>query len=434
MSVSHSINLEHMMNALPGGILQLALDDELTIVSATDAFYRLINQNNSAKIPESIFKIVYSADIIYYTQQIAEQKRRKDNQLIVFFRVLQKNGNLKWIMINGSKTEENYQKNDKSLPIYFCMAVDVSVHMMEYKKMEQEIENHRTILELSKELFFEYIIASDTLSFSELYREVFGKDATIKNFSKRIEKTKLIYPEDLPLVVNTYKSVMNGKKQIRLEMRMITKDGRMAWHVCYASIIYDENKNPHKVVGKLALINKQEDSEDALQPVHFDTLTKVYTKDTAERMIAHCISKQSLESLSALLICEVRNYKGINEIPRILDSENILISIAGIFKKLFRSTDIIGRIGLGNFVIYMKDIGSEKSAYEKAEQICREVNKLYSYEFNKNKAFISIGIALVKGKTDYHTVLANAKAALTMANKYNDSSFEVFYPSLNSNP
>lgn len=430
MSNTHSIDIEQMVNGLPGGILKLVMDDELTIVSATDNFYKLIDYDKSEKLPESIFRIVYSADIIYYTHQVAEQLRRNDKQLLLFFRVLQKNGSLKWIMINGSMSEETYQKKGYSLPVYICMAADVSSHMLQYKKIEQEIENHRTILELSKELFFEYIIATNTLSFSsELYREIFGKESTIKNFSHKLEKSKIIYQEDLPLIINTYKSVMNGKKQVRLEFRMVTKEERTVWYVCYASIIYDENKNPYKVVGKLAAINRSDNEEDEEMLVKgkADSQTKIYPKEVAEKMIAQSMSKQDPESLSALFICEVHNYKGINEICRISENENILIVITDIFKKLFRKTDIIGNIGIGNFIIYMKDLSSEKSAYNAAEQICREINNLYVYQFNKNKVYISIGLALVKGKSDYLTESANAKAALTMANKYNDSSFEVFY-------
>ena len=113
---------------------------------------------------------------------------------------------------------------------------------------------------------------------------------------------------------------------------------------------------------------------------------------------------------------------------RLVDGENVLVSIAGIFRRLFRGSDIIGRMGLGDFIICMKDISSDRNAYEKAEAICREVNKLYAYDYNKNGVTISIGVVLVKGQADYSVALANAKTALVMAKKDNTSAFEVFYP------
>ncbi len=432
MSENKAIDLEQMLNDLPGGLLKIALDDELTIIYATDIFYELIeiDQSKQGKLPKSIFNTVYSSDIINYTQQIAAQRRRKDNQFMLLYRVLQKNGNLKWIMINGNKTEEVYQKQNKTYPIYYCMVMDISEHMYMYRKMEEELDYHRTILELSKELFFEYVIATDTLSFSEIFREVFGKDSQMKEFSKRLEKTKLIHPTDLPEVIKIYKSMMSGKKQARIELQMKTKDGNLAWYVCYASIIFDDNKNPYKVVGKLALINTKNEKKVAPK-LSLDSLTQVYTKDNAEFMITENMSNQDIESISALFVCEVRNYKGWNEVVRIVDGENVLVSVANIIKKQFRSTDIIGRLGLSDFVIYMKDISSERNVYKKAESICKEINNLFDYDFNKNGVSISIGVALVKGQADYKEELANAKAALVMAKKDSKSSFEIYYPSIN---
>lgn len=433
MSENLKIDMDHMLNNLPGGLLRIAMDDEMTIMHATDTFYKLIemDQSKSAKPPKSIFKTVYSADIILYTQQLAAQKRKKDNQFFLFYRVLHKSASLKWILISGSKTDEEYQKQGKTYPIYFCMALDITGHMANYRKMEQELDYHRTILELSKELFFEYEIATDTLTFKELFREVFGKESEMKGFSKRLEKTTLIHSADLPKVIKLYKSMMNGKKQARLELRMVTRDQEIAWYICYASIIYDENKNPFKVVGKLAVVNTNQNENMKDSNTQMDPLTNVYTKETAENIIIENMVSQDSEALSALFMCEVRNYKGANEAVRIVEGENVLVSIAGILKRMFRGTDIIGRMDLGDFMIYMKDIRSDKNAYEKADNICREINKEYSYEFNKNEIAISIGVALVKGQSDYPTSLANAKKALIMAKKDSNSSFEVFYPTFN---
>lgn len=431
MSKNQTIDMDQMLNALPGGLLRIALDDELTIVYANDTFYELIEMDQSKQaMPGSIFKTVYSADIILYTQQIAAHKRKHDKQFLLFYRTLQKNGNLKWIMINGSKTDEEFQKQNKTYPIYFCMALDISEHMTKLRKMEEELDYHRTILELSKELFFEYDIASDTLTFKELFREVFGKEAEIKNLSKRLEKTKLVHPADLAGVMKIYKSMMGGKKQARLELRMTNKDGDIAWYVCYASIIFDDNKNPYKVVGRLSLLCTKVEGKK-VSKVQLDTLTKVYTKDYAENMIFDSMQNQDEEDISALFVCEVRNYKALNEVVRIVDGENVLTSIAGILKKRFRKTDIIGRMGLGDFLVYMKGISSERNAYEKAEYICKEVNKLYSYDFNKNGIILSIGVSLFKGQADLQVEMENAKAALAMAKKDSTSSFEIFYPSLN---
>lgn len=429
-------NMEQLLNSAPGGIAKLALDNDLTILYATDTFFSLI-KNATEKIkpnaPLALLRIVYSADIIYVTQQLAAQKGRKDNALSIHFRTLQPNGSFKWVMINGTKTDEVYQSGTKAVPVYACIAMDVTDHMTKYRMLEQEADYHRTISELSRELFFVYEIAQDTLSFSELFREVFGRDSVVKEFSKKLEKTKLIHPSELPAVINIYKSIMGGKKQVRFEFRLFPKDGGPIWYVCYASIIFDENKNPFRVIGKLSTINPMRKEADLPPVPQLDPLTKVFAKDYAEKTIAEALIKQSSDSLSALLLIEVRNYKVINEVMKSVNGENILTSIADYLKLRFRTSDIIGRISLSEFVVYMKDICSDRSAYERAEIICREIESKYCYEHNRNGLSVNIGVAFSKGEQiEYPTLMANAKAALVMAKKESGSAFEVFYGAISN--
>lgn len=430
-------NTDQLLETIPGGIARLALDDQLTILYATDTFYSLV-KNVSDKVdyimPSALLRIIYSADIIYVTQQLAMQKHKKDNSIISFnFRMLQPDGSFKWVMISGTRTEEVFQSGTKMVPVYSCLAMDVTDHMIKYKKLEQEFEYHRTISELSKELYFEYEISTDTLTFTELFREVFGKDAQLKDFSKRLLKTKTIYPDELPIVIKVFQSMMSGRKQVRFEVRLIPKDSIPTWYFCYASIIFDDNRNPYKVIGKLAIANSiRKEQEPAVAVPQLDTLTKVCTKECAEKMIIETMKKQDPESLSALMLFEVRNYKIVNEVMKTVSGDNILSTIAGFLKTRFRSSDVIGRLGLSEFIVYLKDIRSDRNAYEKAEQLCKEVEGVYSFEHNRNGLCISIGIAFTKGEQmDYPTLLANSKTALVMAKKESSSSFEVFYNPLN---
>jgi diguanylate cyclase (GGDEF)-like protein len=103
-----------------------------------------------------------------------------------------------------------------------------------------------------------------------------------------------------------------------------------------------------------------------------------------------------------------------------------MATIGGVIKIHFRTSDIIGRIGLSEFVVYVKDIQSDKAIYTIADQLCKEIEALHSYEHTKNGLAASIGIALHKGEQEYQTLMANANTALVMAKKIPTSSFEVF--------
>lgn len=434
MEEKDTIQTNYLLETMPGGIAKLAFDDVLTILYATDNFYSLI-ENVSDKVikkaPLALLRIVYSADIIYVTQQLAAQKHRKDNMMSLNFRTLQKDGSFRWVMITGQRTPEVYTSGNKEVSVYSCIAMDVTDMMVKFKKLEQANEYNRAIMELSKELYFEYEIATDTLVFTELFREIFGKDATMTNFRNRLENTKIVHSEELPAVIKIFKSMMSGKKQVRFELRLITKSGVPNWYLCYASIIYDENRNPHKVVGKLATVKSlSREEEDSIVPEE-DPITKAYTRASAEALIQGNLSKQDDGGLSALMLIDIKNYKVINDILKMTHGENILATIGQLIKKQFRSTDIIGRDGVSSFMVFLRGIQADKNAFNKAEQICKAVEELYSYRFSKNNLYVNIGIAFVKGQNkDYQELYSNANMALALAKKLPNSSFEVYYDSV----
>lgn len=437
MDESSKYQIEELLQSVPGGIAKLAFDEMLTILYASDRFYSVIKnvaEKVVSNVPSALLRIVYSADIIYVTQQLAVQKQRKDNMISLNFRTLQQDGSFKWIMITGNRIQEVYSSGNKTFPVYSCIAVDMTSFMVQYKKLEQKAEYQRVINELSRDLYFEYEIATDTLLFTEMFREAFGKDSVVVSFRKRLEKTKIIHPEEQPAVVAIFDSMMSGRKQARFELRLIPKAGNPTWYLCYASIIYDENRNPHKVVGKLSMTNhtKREAEASVSYIPQIDALTGVYSKESTEIMVNEAEKKQGTDSLAAFFLIDIRNYKSINEIKRAINGENILTLVGSILKEQFRNTDIIGRVGMSEFVVYMKDIPSDKMVYEKADKICRAIEKIHFYEHAKNSIAASIGIAFSKGGQDYQAIVSNANTALVMAKKSSASSFEIFSGIVNS--
>ena len=169
MKETDTLELDQLLQVAPGGIAKIAFDDELTILYATDTFFSLIksvSDKSVIKMPMSLLRMAYSADIISVTQQIASQKSRKDNMISITFRSLQQDGSFRWVMITGNKTQETYQSGTKTVSVYSCISMDITTWMVQYKKLEQLNNYNRAITELSKDLYFEYEIATDTLSFS----------------------------------------------------------------------------------------------------------------------------------------------------------------------------------------------------------------------------------------------------------------------------
>ncbi len=138
------------------------------------------------------------------------------------------------------------------------------------------------------------------------------------------------------------------------------------------------------------------------------------------------LSVNKKEALGALLLIDIRNYKNMDEIMKAVSGENLLSRIGTILRNKFRMTDIIGRTGISEFIVYIRDLPSDKIAYEIADGLCADINALYPYNNTKNGVYASIGIAFAKGVREYEHLYANANTALVMAKKSSAASFEVF--------
>lgn len=423
-------DMKDLISEVPGGLAKIALDDKLTLLYATDGFYRLM-ENATIKVNTEngleLRSMVYSADIIYLTRQLATQRQRKDKRLELHFRILKSNGKLQWIILNGNLTKTVQVIDNKEYPVFACLLTETKELMDMYKRMEQDLSYQHIISELSRDIFFEYEISTDTMTFQPVFREIFGKENTIRNFSSKIENTKLVDPREHPAVIKIYKSIMGGRKQARFELTLTTKEKVAVRYTCYVSIIFDENKNPYRVIGKLATNPMHRGYEPIVIMNPLDDQTNVLSKTMTETMIKEYLSNKSKETTSAVLLVEIRNYKIVNDVMKSLKNENVLKTIASILKSRFLNSDIIGRLGNSEFIIYMDNIKEEQNAYDKIGEFITKIEGLYSFEHIKNGITVSVGIQFIAGDIpDYQSLINNLNTALVLAKLESKSSYVVY--------
>lgn len=416
----------------PGGHAKVVFDDELTILEGDNSFYSFLGikkDSKGGKEVKSLFKVVYSADIIYINRQIAAQKANIKNGINLDFRVLQSDGSFKWIMVTGSLLEEQYEGK---YPVLSCITVDISGQKAKQKQLEEQENYHRITTDLARDITFEYTIATDTLKFSELFREAFGVEANVQNFRSKLQETTLIHPDELNGVKKIFSSMMAGKKQAIFEFRMLPKGGEPIRYRCYASIILDENRNPIKLVGKLTLVleaKKTKENTVASKPIQVTIDSNTNLPDIASTiaLISDSINKQEENGSSALLVIELGQFAALNKLMSTISNTSIICEMASELKKMFRSTDVVGMLGQDSYVIIMKNITSAKMVLCVANEICESFKHKYQQENMLVKPEIFIGIEFVHGhKGLYETYISNALVALETVKKKNTSGFEFF--------
>ena len=161
----------------------------------------------------------------------------------------------------------------------------------------------------------------------------------------------------------------------------------------------------------------------------FDSMTGLLNSGTVQHKIGDLlVSGKGLGSV--MLVIDVDDLKAINDSFGHQVGTTALCSVSNSLKKMFRSTDILGRYGGDEFVVFLKgfDEGREQLA-KKLQSVLQEISSQRIIEQNDLKVTCTIGAAFATEETKrFETLFMRADQALYQA-KQNGKNTYLLYES-----
>lgn len=118
------------------------------------------------------------------------------------------------------------------------------------------------------------------------------------------------------------------------------------------STLFDEGGRPIKAIGKLTDINQRKLNQQELENrSKLDPMTGLNNKITAEQQIKTYLSTLACNTMAALFVVDIDNFKTVNGSMGHLFGDHVMCFIAEQMTKLFRKSDILCRFGGDKFVI-----------------------------------------------------------------------------------
>lgn len=77
------------------------------------------------------------------------------------------------------------------------------------------------------------------------------------------------------------------------------------------------------------------------------------------------------------MIIDIDDFKGINDNLGHLYGDAVLSEVANDLINLFRATDIVGRIGGDEFIVFIKDISKTRDIINKAEELVKTFERSF---------------------------------------------------------
>lgn len=233
-----------------------------------------------------------------------------------------------------------------------------------------------------------------------------------------------IHPEDKDLFIkktcadNLRRLFADNDNILNIEYRQIDNKGDYRW-VSLTFLRATSAGNNLILFGLVKDIHKSKINEERLKrEAQMDQLTNLYNKVTTERLITDFLQNDRSGGNHTFIMIDIDNFKNINDTYGHFYGDSVLSHMSAIIRKSFRLSDIVGRVGGDELVVFMKNVHSVEYVHEKVNVLAGSFRQELCVNDKTIKISSSIGIAIydIDGKT-YDELYRNADAALYEAKK-----------------
>ncbi|MDD4002743.1 MAG: sensor domain-containing diguanylate cyclase [Clostridia bacterium] len=378
-----------LINSVPYGVFMCEKDDVLTVKFCNENFLSIIGytkQELDAKFKNKFMNVIYKDDLGLAYKNIFQQLQQKDT-FEIRLRIVKKDNIHAWIQLNGRVCKFNNKY------YYNCSISNITKGVLSEHDKRIDEERYRIIAESSDSVIFEYNIKEKTVFYTNKFKQKFGEFPLINNIPDSIIDKGKIHSLDLKAFLSEYNKVLYGKSSGRIEIRLRKANGEFFWAQLRYTSIFDQNGVPAKVIGKIIDIDKQKKETESLKKANqMDSFTGLYNKTAILEHIEKYISENG-EKKHALFFIDIDNFKVVNDSQGHIYGDKILFELSCVIKKQFRHTDLVGRIGGDEFLVFLKDYIDEDFIHEKAAALCQSISSIKT-QLNNVRLTASVGITL----------------------------------------
>ena len=389
---------------------QCIMDDFLTMFSFNDEFLKL--SGFSGDEVKNNFKNRYMEMIHPLDREKIRALINRENKVgevkEAEYRIIDKNGAIKWILDRYTVLEENNRK------FYNSVMMDITGHKRTTEDLKLSLERLEIIMNHTSDIIFEWDIESDRIQYSSNFEETFGYMPVLADFSTAFNRENHVHNEDAEKLKNLIIKVRQGIVSESMEIRIRKADGDYLWCRIWVTDQYKESGRPTRAIGVITDIDKEKKLIETLKRrAERDALTGLYNREETETLIDRFLSERSGSGKAALSIIDIDNFKLANDTNGHLFGDAVLSEISAALRKAADEGDIIGRIGGDEFAVFFQHVAHEKDAEQRTEKLLKEFHSLFSQEKHKYSLACSIGVSIYpEHGHNFKTLYDNADTAL----------------------
>lgn len=284
--------------------------------------------------------------------------------------------------------------------------------------------------ELSSEIPFEYDMTTDTMYFSDKYKQVYDRKPKIHHFVKSACKDYLAYDKNISRLEEFRRILDYGDMNRYIQLQWPDRNGKYEWcEIVYRHVI--DNLGNIKAVGIWRNIDRQK-REQVLIKHQIATLNVdgVHNNVAIEEVLREEFGRIGLGNMGALYLIDFDNTKTIQSSYGILAAEELLQLFSKELLVHFHEDGVVGHLGSDKFLLYVRQLEDMENVKMLAKRIQNILSNL-SIQLNfKNAITASIGIARLEQIIPYKEALKEADTALRHAKHTGKNKYVIYSKNL----
>lgn len=215
-------------------------------------------------------------------------------------------------------------------------------------------------------------------------------------------------------VENILQTLENGRNTLEYECIERSDGEKYRWIRVHYCIYKSKTANCVRIISYVKNIDDEKRAYYRLvEKATTDQMTGVLNKMATKEIVTDLLTRYVDES-NIILMIDIDNFKNINDRYGHAFGDDIIIAICNIIKHNFRDTDVIGRMGGDEFLVYLHEKYNAQNVQIKVEQLLGSV-QAFSTTYNSqvvNNITVSIGVVNTFGNKNFEQLYHYADAAM----------------------
>lgn len=407
-------------DAMPGFSIKCVFKNSfLEFLSANEKFYEFLGISDGENIPYIFSDSNFTKYTASHTNDFINRKSFYDSFMITLA-----DGRKKWITVSAKCIGTNY-----GYPLYMLVIIDITEREEAYINLEKanmelkiRAERYSLIEKSTEEKIIEYDVKSDSLIIQESSEvDIAGSARKIENYLGNDFNgnfKSIICPDDYDCYIKIMEKALEVPSKGSADYRTNLHDNSSyKWYRSYYTSVADKSGKVVRLIARIKNIENERNRQKKLElQIKSDPMTGLLNKIAVKSEISDVLLDMPPLYYHAMMMIDIDNFKSVNDNLGHMFGDAVLKNIASAIRRTFRSSDIIGRIGGDEFIVFMKNTSIE-NAEMKARELCTSIKRTYSGNGRTVEISCSIGISYSKDNEDYDTLFEKADTAMYCSKK-----------------